>query len=118
MTIRECNDNGRNVLVLTGKFLADPRGRGATALREALTGLIAQHVDNVVLDLSGVMSLDAAGLGEIVSAYLTMRRHGGQLRLLSPTAKVQKLLEISRVGTVIPVLESLKEIPEDSLTAA
>ena len=118
MTIRECNDNGRNVLVLTGKFLMDPRVKGATALSEALTGFIAKHADNVVLDLSGVMSLDAAGLGEIVSAYVTMRRHGGQLRLLSPTARVQKLLEISRIGTVIPVLESLKESREDSLTAA
>ena len=118
MTIRERNDEGRSVLVLTGRFLMGHRGEGATALRQALARLIGRQVDNVVLDVSGVPSLDAAGLGEIVLACETMRRHGGQLRLLRPTARVQRLLAISGLDMVMPVHGSLDEIPEDALTAA
>ena len=48
-------------------------------------------------------SMDAAGLGEIIWAFNSVCRHGANLHLLNSTRRVRRVLEISRVDTLIPV---------------
>ena len=47
---------------------------------------------NVLLNLGAVEYIDSAGLGEMSSAYITVSRLGGKLRLLNPQAKVHVLI--------------------------
>jgi anti-anti-sigma factor len=50
----------------------------------------------LVIDLAGVPSIDAAGIGELVDAYHKMTAVHGTLRVVRSTRRVRKVLE--RVG--------------------
>ena len=104
MTIREGTATG--VLVLSGPIDVVKSGAPAKKLRAAITALLDRGIVDITLDMHGVPTLSAAGLGEIVLAFTTVRRRGGQLRLSRPSGRVRKLLGVSRVDTVIPVLSA------------
>lgn len=54
----------------------------------------------VAVDLSGLGFCDSAGLRCLVMAWKTARRRGGELLLLSPPARVRRIMDITGlVGT-------------------
>ena len=52
---------------------------------------------------------DSAGLGAIVSAYTTVTREGGTLKLANVTKKLQDLLSITKLLTVFETFDSEDE---------
>jgi anti-sigma B factor antagonist len=44
--------------------------------------------------------IDSSGIGELVSAYTTVRNQGGNLKLLSLNKRIQDLLQITKLYTV------------------
>ena len=74
-------------------------------------GAIFRRVDRLaasgkrllVLDLTNVAGIDAMGLGEIAEAYLRARAGGASLKLLKPQPRVERLLSITKLQTVIDV---------------
>jgi anti-sigma B factor antagonist len=55
------------------------------------------------MNLHAVGYLDSSGLGELVKAYTTVRNQGGQLKLVSPSKRVQDLLEITTLSRVFSI---------------
>ena len=70
---------------------------GAGSIRTAVQGVLADGHKSILLNLSGVEYLDSAGLGEMSSAYITVARQGGKLKLLNPQPKVHNLLQVTRM---------------------
>ena len=58
---------------------------------------------NILLNLGDVNYIDSSGIGELVSAYTTVRNQGGELKLLNLTRKVHDLLQITKLYTVFDV---------------
>ena len=58
------------------------------------------------MNLAGVKYIDSSGIGELIANYTTVRRGGGQLKLLNLTDKVQDLLVITKLLTVFDVYDS------------
>ena len=56
-----------------------------------------------VLNLGDVSYIDSSGIGELVSAYTSVKNAGGELKLLNLTKKVQDLLQITKLYTVFDV---------------
>ncbi len=56
-----------------------------------------------LLNLGDVNYIDSSGIGELVSAYTTVRNQGGELKLLNLTRKVHDLLQITKLYTVFDV---------------
>jgi anti-sigma B factor antagonist len=52
---------------------------------------------SVVVDLSDVQFMDASGLGVLVGAARSARRHGDVVVLRAPSPTVMRLLEITRL---------------------
>ena len=73
---------------------------GAGSIRTAVQGVLADGHKSILLNLSGVEYLDSSGLGEMSSAYITVARQGGKLKLLNPQAKVHNLLQVTRMYTL------------------
>jgi anti-sigma B factor antagonist len=63
----------------------------------------------VLLNLGEVQYVDSAGLGALVSAYTTVTREGGNLKLLNVTKKLQDLLSITKLLTVFETFDSEDE---------
>jgi anti-sigma B factor antagonist len=81
-------------------------GEGASALRETIRGLVAKGMKKVLLNLSEVSYIDSSGIGELVSGFTTVTNHGGQLKLLGLTKRVQDLLQITKLYTVFDIYDS------------
>jgi anti-sigma B factor antagonist len=63
----------------------------------------------LVINLGDVPSIDAAGLGALVTAYGVVRRNGGSLRLANVGRRVHTLLVLCRLATVFEMFESVEE---------
>jgi anti-sigma B factor antagonist len=84
-------------------------GEGSVALRDAIRGLADGGKKKILLNLAGVKYIDSSGSGELIANYTTVRRQGGQLKLLNLTDKIQSLLVITKLLTVFDVFEDEAE---------
>jgi len=75
-------------------------GEGAISLRDSIRNLADQGKKNVLLNLAGVKYMDSTGVGELIANYTTIKRGGGQLKLLNLTDRIQNLLVITKLLTV------------------
>ena len=79
------------------------RGEESTALREKVKSLLAAGQKKIVLNMDNVTYIDSSGIGELVSAFTTVRNQGGELKLLNLTKKVHDLLQITKLYTVFDI---------------
>jgi anti-sigma B factor antagonist len=77
----------------------------APQLQHQLETLVAEGHTELVLDLSGVEFIDAAGIGVLVSAYNRTARAGGHLTLRRPSPAVQGLLAVAKLDGTLPTEE-------------
>jgi anti-sigma B factor antagonist len=94
------------VLDLTGRFVVSPGEGEIQPLRSAIRALIAEARVNIALNLAGLTSIDARGLGELVFTRTVLRCHGGDLALVEPSQTVRKLLHVTRLERVFRVYDS------------
>ena len=106
MQMTERQSGSVTVLDLSGKITL---GEDGTLLKDKLQSLLHQGKKNVLLNLAKVSYVDSAGLGALVSAYTTMTREGGTLKLANVTKKLQDLLSITKLLTVFDTFESEDE---------
>lgn len=84
-------------------------GEGSVAMRDAVRGLVNDGRRKVLLNLSGVNYMDSSGVGELIANYTTLKREGGQLKLLNLTDKIQSLLVITKLLTVFDTYDNEAE---------
>ena len=78
-------------------------GEGSATLRKTIRELTEGGEKKILLSLSDVDYIDSSGIGEMVSAYTTVRNAGGELKLLHLTKRVHDILQITRLFTVFDV---------------
>jgi len=96
ISTREVNDV--TILHLKGRLVMD---EGDVPLRNEVLSLVKRGRVNLVLDMREVSRLDSAGIGTLVSCYLTTHRHGGGLKLLQVSDRTSQLLDITRLAGVL-----------------
>src|SRR5438445_9638408 len=92
--------NGVTVVDLTGRITL---GEGSVVLRDTVRDLLSKGNKKILLNLGDVTYIDSSGIGELVSAFTTVRNQGGELKLLKLTKKVHDLLQITKLYTVFDV---------------
>jgi anti-sigma B factor antagonist len=106
MDIRERVVDGVSVLDISGKIVL---GEGDVQIKERIKSLLADGQKKILLNLADVSYIDSAGLGSLISSYATVKREGGQLKLVNLTKRVQDLLAITKLITVFETFEDEKE---------
>ena len=94
------------IISLQGKITI---GSGDTQLREVIANAVNGGKTNILLDLSGVTTIDSSGIGELVGSYTTVTNRGGKLKLLHLPAKLNELLHVTQLITVFEVYENEQE---------
>jgi anti-sigma B factor antagonist len=92
--------NGVTIVDLSGRITL---GEGSAILRDTVRELLAKSQKKILLNLAEVTYIDSSGIGELVSAYTSVRNQGGDLKLLNLTKKVHDLLQITKLYTVFDV---------------
>lgn len=99
---------------VTGSFTSFEAG----ALRQAITGLIAEEHKQIVLNLGGLEYLDSSGIGELVRNYMTVIRSGGTMKVVGLSSKVEEILKITQLYKMFPEFpdeeSALKSFPGNS----
>ena len=90
------------VLQLIGRLELET---GDLILRDTINHLVEEGQIKLVLDMKDVTRLDSAGIGMLVSKYLTVRRAGGTIKLLHPTERTDHLMDITKLTTVFQVFD-------------
>ena len=106
MKIDARHEQGVTILQPKGKITI---GVGDVALREAVTEALEAGARNMVVNLSGVSTIDSSGIGELVSAFTTVKNRGGQLKLCSLPPKVTDILQITQLISVFEVHDNEQE---------
>ena len=85
------------ILDIKGRLTLGPE---ATQLREQVYALAAAGSKNVILNLAEVNYIDSTGLGALVICATTLRKAGGDVKLLNLTKRNLELLVITKLATV------------------
>src|SRR5215469_1886774 len=92
--------DGVTILDLSGRITL---GEGSVVLRDVIRDVLSKGQKHILLNLGEVTYIDSSGIGELVSAFTTVRNQGGDLKLLNLTKKVHDLLQITKLYTVFDV---------------
>jgi anti-sigma B factor antagonist len=97
--------------VVNDVTILDLRGRStlnggeSEFLRTHLKELVAGGVRKLLLNLVNLTQVDSSGIGAIVATYVSLKRQGGELKLLCPCGRVLEVLTIFHLLETIPTFE-------------
>jgi anti-sigma B factor antagonist len=95
---------------VSGVTIADIRGRivlgeESAALRDVVGDLLSKGHKKILLNLAEVQYIDSSGLGSLISAFTSVRKQEGELKLLKLTSKVHDVLQITKLYTVFDIMD-------------
>jgi anti-sigma B factor antagonist len=101
MTTSTRQVGGVTVIDITGRI---ELGEESAAVRDLVCDLLSQGHTQILLNLGEVHYIDSMGLGTLVSAFTSVRKQGGELKLLNLTNKVRDLMQITKLYTIFDIL--------------
>jgi len=84
-------------------------GEGSSVLRDTVKDLLSKGHRKILLNLGEITYIDSSGIGELISAFTSVRNQGGDLKLLHLTKKIHDLLQITKLYTVFDVKDDEAE---------
>ena len=97
MKIKERKRDGVAVLEMSGRLMGGP---DAEAFDEVLKTLIHEGCRNVVVNMEKVRWVNSTGLGILISGYTTLKKSGGELKLLKVSDRIENIFIVSKLYTV------------------
>ena len=102
MTTSTRQVGGVTVVDISGRIVL---GEESAALRDLVCDLLSKGHKNILFNLADVNYIDSSGLGHLVSAFTSVRKQQGELKLLNLTNKVQDVMQITRLYTVFDIMD-------------
>ncbi|HXW03879.1 MAG TPA: STAS domain-containing protein [Vicinamibacterales bacterium] len=103
MTIDERTVGDVTVLGLGGRLVLYD---GEADFRQTIEQLISSGRRKILIDLQDVTYIDSAGVGVLVGKYLSVRRQGGDMKLLHLSSRSLRVMTITRLTSVFESFDS------------
>lgn len=94
------------ILQVSGRVIL---GDGAGELRARMNDLVDEANLKFLLDLRGVTYIDSFGVGVIAAKYVSVRRKGGDVKLLRLSPRSQRVMRISGLLKIFESFENEDE---------
>jgi anti-sigma B factor antagonist len=94
--------DGVTIVDIKGRIVL---GEESAALREVVCDLLSKGHKKILFNLADVNYIDSSGLGHLVSAFTSVRKQGGELKLLNLTHKVHDVMQITKLYTVFDIMD-------------
>jgi anti-sigma B factor antagonist len=101
MTTSTRQVGGITIVDIRGRIV---RGKESSSVRDKIHDLLSMGQKQIVLNLGAVNYIDTRGLGTLVGAFTTVRKQGGELKLLNLPEKVADVMQITDLDTVFDIL--------------
>ncbi len=92
-----------SIVDVSGKIVL---GEESAALRAVVADLLSKGHKKILLNLAEVNYIDSSGLGHLVSSFATVKKQGGELKLLNLTNKVDDVMQVTKLYTVFDVADN------------
>jgi anti-sigma B factor antagonist len=100
---RQRGTNGESLVTrLNGKLSLE-------TVHSFISDLRPEPAPHLVLDMSGLSFLDSAGVGALVSLFVSRRNHGKTLALAGLTAQGNAVMQVSGLTKLMPIFPSVEE---------
>ena len=97
-------------------------GEESASLRDLVRDLLSKGRKKILFNLGDVDYIDSSGLGSLVNAFTSVRRQGGELKLLHLTKKVHGVMQITKLYTIFDILNdeavAIKSFGQSTATTA
>jgi anti-sigma B factor antagonist len=105
LKIRDREVDGVLVLDCSGRLVF---GDESSMLRDKVKVLISEGTKKYVLNLKDVSYIDSGGLGTLVGLFTSARSAGAEIKLAQLSARVNQLLQVTKLLTVFDVKDSVE----------
>ena len=78
-------------------------------VNQFLPGLRAETAQRVVLDMSGVSFLDSAGVGALVSLFVSRRNQGKEFGLAALAPQAVAVVTVAGLQNLLPIYKTVAE---------
>ena len=72
-------------------------------LGKVIRELVKNGERKILLNLKGVTYVDSSGIGELTGGLTSVKRQGGELKLVNPSPRVLELLRMTRLDTMFDI---------------
>ena len=103
MTTTTRQVGGVTIVDISGRVVL---GEESAALRNLVCDLLNKGHRKILFNLGDVNYIDSSGLGSLVSAFTSVRKQEGELKLLNLTNKVQDVMQIAKLYTVFDIMDN------------
>jgi anti-anti-sigma factor len=103
MTLKERRVGDVSILDLKGRLVLED---GDAVLRNRINELVNEGRIKIVVNLKDVTYVDSCGVGVLISKYVSVRKKGGDVKLLHLTERSHRLMEISKLLSVFETFDS------------
>jgi len=100
LEIQQREREGITILELKGRITMGPE---SSALRDKCNELSAEGKRSLVLEMAGVDFIDSTGLGALVMCATSLRKAGGQMKLVAVNRRNIELLLMTKLATVFEI---------------
>jgi len=94
---------GVTIVDISGRIVL---GEESASVRDLICDLLSKGQKQILLNLDAVDHIDRMGLGSLVGASVSVRKQGGELKLLNLPNKVADLMQITKLYTVFDIMTS------------
>ena len=100
LDVHQREREGIAILEMKGRITVGPE---ASSVRETCNRLAAEGKNNIVLELAGVDFIDSTGLGALVMCATSLRKSGGNVKLVNLNRRNIELLVMTKLATVFEI---------------
>jgi anti-sigma B factor antagonist len=94
------------VLELSGKIMGGPDHE---KFQNEIKNLIAEGNVDILLNMAKVNWVNSTGLGILVSAFHTLKKNGGQLKIACVSDRIDNILNVTQLKLVFETFPTLEE---------
>jgi anti-sigma B factor antagonist len=94
------------ILQLSGKIMGGP---DYERFHTEIKSLIAEGYVDILLNMSKVTWINSTGLGILVSAYHTLKKNGGSMKICDVSPRIDNILNVTQLKLVFETYENQKE---------
>jgi anti-sigma B factor antagonist len=105
MTIRTRQIGDVIIVDISGRIVL---GEESAALRGLVHDLLSREHKKILFNLGDVDLIDSPGLGHLISAFTSMRKQGGELKLFNLRKNVHDLMQITKLYTIFEIIDDEK----------
>ena len=102
LSTESSSNNGTAITRLEGKL-------GLETVHSFVETLRPEPAGHLVLDMSGVTFLDSAGVGALVSLFVSRKHHGKTFALAALNPQGSAVLEVAGLFKLLPIFRSVEE---------